>query len=323
MYKLSSSSSWLVIGGSGLVGSFLVNRLVNDGHRVSVLARAPERVNAKAHQIVADVSREGWLSAIDPTEFDYVIHMAYATTGSAEYCRAVTVKSVVDLIEHFRNSDLLHFILLGSMSVFGMKLPVCKIDEFAPRVSDCEYSRNKIDAVSAVMEANTEFRTSVLHPTGVYSEGSKRLIMYENIFKLGYILGQEKCLGINNIVHADDVANAILGAACRESGGKAQEYIVNGEAVIFSNWLSALETRFGSNCLRLPSILAPLCRGPIRRLLVLAGFRIPIRLPEYKMEIFQRKAFFSSEKALAHFGWSASRRFSDVVLSTEDNLCDY
>ncbi len=306
------------------MGSFLVDRLECEGHRVSVLSRAPESVKAPADRIVADVSKAGWLAAIDPSQFDYVVHMAYATTGNAEYDRAVTVKSVVDVIEHFRNSALKHFILLGSMSVFGMKLQDCKIDEDAPRVPDCEYAKNKIDAASAAMGANTGFAVTVLHPTGVYKLGSKRLTMYENIFKVGYFLDQEKCLGINNIVHADDVANAILLSACRKSGGLAEEYICNGEAILYLNWLSALESRLGvADFQRLPSFLAPLCRGPIRRLLVLGRFRIPIRLPAYKMEIFQRKALFSSEKALAHFGWSASKRFSDADPGAKDNLCDY
>jgi len=102
MSKSSSPSSWLVIGGSGLVGRFLVDRLVSEGHRVTVVSRDPERVKAPALPIVADVSKAGWLGSIDPAQFDYVVHMAYATTGAAEYDRAVTADSVADVIEHFR-----------------------------------------------------------------------------------------------------------------------------------------------------------------------------------------------------------------------------
>lgn len=320
MSKTSSRPSWLVIGGSGLVGRFLVDRLVSKGHKVSVVSRDPTRVKAPVLPIVADVSKAGWLAAIDPAQFDYVVHMAYATTGAAEYDRAVTVKSVADVIEHFRGSLLRHFILLGSMSAFGMKLPDGKIDEDAPRVPDCEYARNKIDAAAAAMGANADFPLSVLHPTGVYSDGSKRLNMYEHILTQGYIVDQEKRRGINNIVHADDVANAIVEAASRESGSKAEEYIINGEAVVFSDWLAALERRLGvADRKRLPPFMAPVCRGPARRILSLAGFRVPIQLPQYKTQIFERKAYFSAEKAMAHFGWGASRRFSDVVSKVKDS----
>lgn len=314
MNKSSSPSSWLVIGGSGLVGRFFVDRLVSEGHRVSVVSRNPERVKAPALPIVADISKEGWLGLIDPAEFDYVVHMAYATTEAVKYDRAVTVDSVADLIEHFRSFSLKHFILLGSISVFGMKLPDGRVDEAAPKVPDCEYARNKIDAVTIAMRANTFFPLSVLHPTGVYSENSKRLNMYKKILNQGYILDQEKLHGINNIVHADDVANAILGVARRKSGGKTEEYIINGEVIIFSDWLSALEKFFGLvNRQRLPSFLASLCRGPVRRLLALAGLRAPVRLPAYKKELFERATIFSSQKALAHFGWCAKKRFSDLV----------
>lgn len=305
------------------MGRFLVDRLISEGNRVSVVSRDPERVKAPVLPIAADVSKPGWLGSIDAEQFDYVVHMAYATTGVAEYDRVVTVDSVADVIEHFRSSKLRHFILLGSMSVFGMKLRDGKIDEAAPRVPDCEYARNKIDAAAVAMRAKTVFPLSVLHPTGVYSEDSKRLKMYKNILAQGYILDQEKRRGINNIIHADDVATAIIGAASRESGGKAEEYIINGEAVIFSDWLTALERSLGvADRPRLPSFLAPLCRGPVRQLLALAGLRVPIRLPAYKTEIFEREATFSSEKALAHLGWRANTRFSEVVYSGKGSLCD-
>ena len=44
------------------------------------------------------------MNAIDPTAYDYVVHMAYATTGDADYDRALTMTSVVETAEHFRDS---------------------------------------------------------------------------------------------------------------------------------------------------------------------------------------------------------------------------
>jgi nucleoside-diphosphate-sugar epimerase len=318
MNTKSTPLSWLIIGGTGLVGRYLLTRLAMGGHDVSVVTRDARRVPGPARAIVADISLAGWLDAIDPAAYDHVVHMAYATSGVADYDRAVTVTSVRDTIEHFRGSSLKHFVLLGSMSVFGMELPAGKLDERMPRVPDCDYARNKIEAAGAAMGAGVGFPVSVLHPTGVYADGSKRLNMYAEILSQGYILLKEGGCGINNIVHADDVAAAIVAAANRELGGQAEEYIINGETISFADWLKAQEMDLGvADRIRLPAILAPVCRGPVRRMLAAVGLRAPITLPAYKAAMFERKAAFSSEKALAHFGWRASRRFTDVMAAKE------
>lgn len=310
----TTPSAWLVIGGTGLIGQYLLNRLARDGHEVSVVTREPKRVPQQAHPIVADISQTGWLDAIDPTDYDYVVHMAYATTGYADYDRAVTVTSVTDTVRHFRKSPPKHFVLLGSMSVFGMELPLGILDEHMPRVPDCEYARNKIDAASAAMEADVEFPISILHPTGVYAEGSKRLNMYSGMLSQGYIVLQAGGQGINNIVHADDVAAAIVAVTRRKLGGRVEEYIINGEAISFANWLEALEDCLGvKERKRLPVVLAPICRGPVRRILAALGLRAPIALPAYKAALFERKAVLSSDRAMAHFGWHPSYSFANIT----------
>lgn len=315
-YGKPERSSFLVIGGTGLVGQYLLSRLAMDGHEASVVTREPTRVPITALPIVADISQVGWLAAIDPAAYDYVVHMAYATTGDAAYDRAVTATSVADTVEHFRDSPLKHFVLLGSMSVFGMELPEGTLDEQMPRVPDCEYAGNKIDAAHAAAQANVAFPISILHPTGVYADASKRLGMYLELLSQGYIVFRHGGQGLNNIVHADDVAAAVLAAAKRKHGGRVEEYIINGETISFADWLGQLEM-----CLdlqkrkRLPAVLAPICRGPIRRALAALGLRAPIALPAYKATMFERKALFTSDKARLHFGWQASHRFSDVLSS--------
>lgn len=310
-----TSLSWLVIGGTGLVGRYLLNRLTLEGCDVSVVTRDPKKIPMSISPVVADISQPGWLETINPAAFDYVVHMAYASTENAEYDRRVTVSSVAKTVEHFRGSPLKHFVLLGSMSVFGMRLTAGKINEDMPRVPDCEYARNKIDSVAAAMEADVKYPISVLHPTGVYAEGSKRLGMYSEILSQGYIVPREGGQGINNIVHADDVAAAIVAATKRRFGDRAEEYIINGEAITFAEWIKALETYLVvADRIRLPAVLAPVCRGPVRRYLAAMGVRVPIALPAYKAAIFERKATFSSEKALSHFGWCASRRFADAMV---------
>lgn len=307
----------LIIGGTGLVGSYLVARCVAAGFEVAIVSRSADRVPKEARAIVADISSPGWVknSGINPQDFDVVVHLAYSTTGDASYDRTVTVDSVVETVDHFSASRLQHFIYLGSMSVFGIDLPPGRLDEKAPRVADNDYARNKIDASAAMMEARVNFLVSVLHPTGVYDAASKRIKSYRDMLTSGYIVLDEGGRGINNIIHADDVAAAILACAKRKNGRRAEEYIVNGEAITYGDWFNIIEHQLGVAVRRrVPAKLLQLCRGPLRSVLRGIGFRPPILVPQYKRAIFERDTLLVSDKAAAHFGWRPRLRFQEVIL---------
>ena len=310
----------LVIGGTGLVGSYLVKCLVTEGHKVSIVSRSADRVPSTACAIVADISLPGWTknSDINPQDFDVVIHLAYATTEDKTYDRSVTVDSVIELITHFKSSSLQHFLYMGSMSVFGIELPVGELDESTPKVADNDYAKNKIDASYAVMSADVDYKVSVLHPTGVYDNTSKRIKSYREMFSKGYLVLDAGGHGINNIVHAYDLAAAIYACSTRMIGNRAEEYVVNGETISYAEWFSILEREQGLNNLsRLPAILIPFCRRPFRRFLIALGYRIPILNPAYKLKMYERKAKFVSEKAEAHFKWKPKILFLDAIISKD------
>lgn len=209
----------LIIGGTGLVGRYLLTRCVTAGHEVSVLTRSSARVPSTASAIVADISKPGWCMNADISlTFDIVVYLAYSTTLNAACDRAVTVDSVNELLDHFNGSLLKHFIYVGSMSIFGIDLPTGILDETAPHVPDNDYAQNKIDASAAAIGASTSFKVSVLHPTGVFSSNSKRLNTYREMLTNGYFVFDSGGCGINNSVHADDVASAILACYSRQKG---------------------------------------------------------------------------------------------------------
>jgi len=318
----------LIIGGTGLVGRHLLNICKVAGHEVAVVTRSADRVPIGAHAIIADISKSGWVmnAKIDSNAYDTVVHLAYATSQDATYDRAVTVNSVVELLRHFQDSLLKHFIYLGSMSIFGIELPPGQLDENAERVPDNDYAQNKIDASAAVMGADVSFMVSVLHPTGVYSATSRRLKSYCEMLAIGYLVLDSGGGGINNIVHAADVASAILSCAIRNKGERAEEYLINGEKIKYSEWFGVLEQHIGASQHRVPSRLAKLCRGPLRLLFRAARLRIPIIMPSYKRAMYERDTIFLSDKATIHFGYEPCLRFKDVMANDDKEtsvLCAY
>ena len=308
---------WLVLGGTGLVGRRLVRALVARGDYVDVVTRGARALPTGAKSIVADIFRRDWIDSL--TAYDVVCHLAYAATGDDAYDRAVTLDSVLALLQRSSQMGVTHFIYLGSMAIFGENTPVGTLDETAPKLGKTEYARNKIAATNAVMSALGNFRVSVLHPTGVYDPSSTRITSYKAMLKMGYI--DVPLTGLNNIVHAEDMASAIILCADRRLGSRREEYIINGEVLSYSDWIGHLERQLGlASRLKLPRYVSMFCRGPLGTLVRRLQWRRGIKVPAYKAALYCLKTCFSSAKALRDFGYRPSRAFIEEIKADE---CEY
>lgn len=306
------SERWLVLGGTGLVGQYLVQMLTAKGAAVDVVTRREHPLSPGVRAVVADISASRWIDHADLGNYDFVCHLAYATTGETNYDRAVTVESVRALSLRASQMGVKHFIYLGSMAVFGENTPAGTLDESAPKLGQTEYALNKTDATHMILAAPGDFLVSVLHPTGVYDRNSKRITFYKNMLQKGYI--SAPLTGLNNIVHAEDVAVAIIQCAGRQQGGWRAEYIINGEAVRVSDWMSALEKRYALEMKpKLPRFFSIFCRGPLGALVRKLGWRRALPIPEYKAALYRLQTAFSSEKAQQDFGYKPAHLFAEEM----------
>jgi nucleoside-diphosphate-sugar epimerase len=72
----------LVTGATGFIGNHVVGQLIDRGHRVTAVARNPERAAAaawfgKANFIAADIHDPAMVERLRPTDFDAVTHLAW------------------------------------------------------------------------------------------------------------------------------------------------------------------------------------------------------------------------------------------------------
>ena len=224
---------------------------------------------------------------------------------------------MVELADSLSEKPPNHFIYVGSMSCFGIDLTSRIVDELSPKVAYDNYSNNKIDACNYLHSAKFNFPISILHPTGVYDKYSKRLEMYRNILKDGYIVFNAKKKGINNIIHADDVARACIEVTYRKMGNNCDEYIITGEEIYYLEWFRILERELGTEArVHLPALISPFLRGPIGALFRQLQCKVPIIVPRYKRALFERETSFSAEKARSHWGYQAALYFNDVMKSS-------
>ncbi len=311
----------LLLGGTGLVGKYLAGRLLKLGYRIDLLTRSPNQIAPASSLIVpieADLSESDWIdrAKLDLDSYDIVYHLAYATIEDESYNRVVTVESVKTLLtwlQHEEPSRLKHFIYVGSMSVYGMHPKDAVVNENSEKVADTSYARNKIDATTLVTSTEAHFLTTVLHPTGVYDATSSRITTYRKLLRSGYIVPSMGGNGVNNIVHAEDLASALIFCLQRTSGVKAEEYIINGESLPYREWFSMLERATGvQNKPRISPRRMWSRRSILGRILMKCGYRVPIFMPEYKMALYENKAVFSSEKAKTHFSFMPQKSFRTV-----------
>jgi len=301
---------WLIVGGTGLVGSFLSELLRSQGISVRTLSRRNE-IDDPRH-IVANVLDDGWLAVVDPTAYDNVAYLAYSSSDNQVESAEINSHQVIRLINHFSLSGLKSFIYVGSMAAFGQTFDVDLIDEDQPKNPVGVYATNKMLCTKTILKLDYGFQINVIHPTEVYSIESNRINTYRNLLRNNRIMFDLGGQGLKNIVHASDVAKAIILVGGRSSGLKNEEYIVNGETITWNRWIDLLSPN-NVGIKSLPSFFSIFTRGPVRRFLNQRGFITPLQLPKYKRLMMECKSKFSSNKIHEHTGWYPSANFENVI----------
>jgi UDP-glucuronate 4-epimerase len=136
---LAKSSHALVTGGAGFIGSHLVDALLRDGWRVTVLdnfdsfyARSEKEANLAPHAgndrlriLECDLRDAGALAAAFDVEYDVVVHLA-AKAGvrpsiekPLDY-QDVNVRGTHLLLEECRQHGVRQFVFASSSSVYGV-----------------------------------------------------------------------------------------------------------------------------------------------------------------------------------------------------------
>lgn len=134
----------LVTGGSGFIGSHLVNRLVADGATVAVVVRYDSVMeNARLRDswgrikvIEADLRNRGALASIHGFEPEVVFHLAaYNHVGESfvqvEECFDVNAKGTANLLDLCDDVD--KFLYMSTSEVYGHQTEVPFIETMTPR----------------------------------------------------------------------------------------------------------------------------------------------------------------------------------------------
>lgn len=232
----------LVTGATGLIGQWLVKRIINDGNSVVALVRDKEKAIAlfgeesnKLSYFIGDVTN------ITPKKYDvdFIIHGASQTSSKAFINQPVetimtAINGTKNLLEIARLSDVKGFVYLSSMEVYGTPSTDEKIDETYStnldpmKVRSC-YPESKRMCESICSSYSSEYGvpakivrlTQTFGPGVKYNDGRVFAEFARCAIEGRNIVLKTKGETKRNYLYTDDAVNAILTVLYNGVSGEA------------------------------------------------------------------------------------------------------
>ena len=209
----------LVTGGTGFIGSHLIELLLEKGYQVRCLAKdrmyADSFPKESVELLIGDVCDSlPWESVFDGVE--YIFHLAGVTRARKkdEYFRGNHHAT-----KHFLNACKQHgraikkFIYVSSLAVAGPSRNGQPVDEDTPCLPISAYGWSKLLAELEISRCRKDFPTVVLRPSAVYGPRERDFYTYMKMVKRGFrvLIGGKETLF--SLMHVHDLVNGIVLAA--------------------------------------------------------------------------------------------------------------
>ncbi len=322
----------LVIGGTGFIGSHLVERLSTNGIPVTVPVRKGCRAVSPPDSCVefvpVDRDEIGWAGALLPG-VDVVVHLA-AVRGSGwsfgdRHVNDVNVRLTGKLVEGAASHAVSHFIYVSSVSVYGHPCGG-PISEDYPCSPATRYGFSKYEAEKLVVAASGKrgMAATIVRPVITYGPGDT-WGMVPKMARLIYggrfaIVGK----GENRVhlIYIDDLIDGLMLLIPRRPAG-TRTYILASDqpvsvrrlAAIISQALSRPEVR-----LHVPMRLAWFAGGTLEAAYRWCRIRREPLVTRDKVDIVTRDRCFDTARARGELGFAPRIGYQEGLRRTVDWL---
>lgn len=312
----------LVTGATGLVGSYVVERLVRDGWNVRALVRQPSRLITELGAALAVgnvLDTDGFARAA--AGCDVIVHAAAAITprGGWEAFRQLNVDGTLAAIGAAERSGA-RLVQVSSVAVYGPegryrgdRGPTDEETALSPLPDRAYYARSKRESEQLVMQAHAEGRVwaTAVRPVVVYGRRDRQFVpRVARLLRFGIapIIGGGSTTF--SIVHAANVADGIVRAPFVDRAGGRAYNLANDFDVTVRRFFELAGAGLGTR-LRLVSIPASVAQQGLRvvkaTLRALTGGRMSV-ISTASLNWFARDNPFSSDRARRELGWAPAMR---------------
>jgi dihydroflavonol-4-reductase len=206
----------LVTGGTGFIGSHLIERLLDRGYEVRCIAK--EAMNASileargCHVVIGDLNKpKSWEKLLDGV--DTVYHVAGVTRCKkpAEYYEGnyLATQQVVESCMSVA-PGIRHFVYVSSQAAVGPSLDGLPVGEEAPYHPVSHYGKSKMLGELVVLRAAGKLPVTIVRPSVVY--GPRERDMYDYIRTIKH--GLRLLIGFHDklvsLIHVGDLVNGII-----------------------------------------------------------------------------------------------------------------
>ena len=315
--------SALVTGATGLVGSYIVDRLLADGWRARAMVRSPTAATHLGARSVELVQGD----VLDSASFtraaagcEVIFHAAAAVSapGGWEQYRSTNIGGTQNAIEAARTASarLMH---VSSVAVYGAGdryRPGVATDEEArlpPLPERAWYARSKRESEALVLEAHAQGRiwATAIRPDVIYGKGDRQFTpRMARLLSLGFAPVPGGGHTTLPIVHAANVADAAVRAATTDAAGGRAYNTANDFDVTLVEYFRLAAGGLGRNVRLVPAPvwLLRLVLTVSMRLRALAGSTAVPVSSSASIDFLTRDNPFTSQRARTELGWDPPMR---------------
>ena len=248
----------LVTGGTGFVGSHVVDALLEAGLRPRCLVRATSNLRwleDKPVELVQADLRSGRLDAA-VEGIDAIIHCAGLTRGSREALTSANREGTRALVEACLSTGRrIRFVFCSSQAAAGPGTLGRPRQESDPATPTSEYGASKLEAEAAVLSSAGDLDAVVLRPVAVYGPRDEDTLTFFKLAARGIIVAPGLRRRLLQLVHVSDLASALLKALdLPEERGRVY-FIAHPEVLDWDQVAAALREAVGRSAvlLHIPS----------------------------------------------------------------------
>ncbi len=248
----------LVTGGTGFIGSHLVEALISMGDKVKCLVRTTSNVRhlkkIGVELVYGDLlDQQSLEKAVRDT--DIVYHLAakvrpcrvFERVGAHSY-RDVNVIGTVNLINACNLHGIKKFIYFSSIAAAG---PGLEMSENSPCRPITAYGKSKLEAERYITSifATQKFPAVILRPGLIYGPRGMATLILSRIVKKGIVPIIGNGSNFMPVCYIDDLIKATLSAV--EKGRTGEIYFTTEKSYMFRDLIESIEKGLSKNAHRL------------------------------------------------------------------------